>query len=130
MKKLSHYAPRILRLGMTAVVAWFSVSQFTNPSMWTGVVPAWATNLSGMNALALVHINAWFEIIAAILLGAGIYTRWVALILSVHVLVIASGFGISANGVRDFGLAVSLFALSLFGSDKCCFDCKDETFSK
>ena len=130
MKKLSHYAPVILRLGMTAVVAWFSVSQFINPSMWSGVVPGWATSLSGMSANTLVYINAWFEIIAAILVGVGIYTRWVALILSIHVFVIASGFGVSATGVRDFGLAVSLFALSLFGSDKCCFECKNEAISK
>lgn len=125
MDKLSLFAPVILRLGLTAVVAWFGISQFMSPDQWVGVVPGWAKSLSGLDAATIIYINAWFEVIAALMLGIGIFTRWVALILSIHLLVIASGFGASATGVRDFGLTMSLFALSLFGTHKYCFDCKE-----
>jgi uncharacterized membrane protein YphA (DoxX/SURF4 family) len=97
-----------------------------SPNSWVGIVPHWATGISGLSALTVVHINSWFEIITALMLGIGLYTRWVALILSIHLLVIASGFGASATGIRDFGLALSMFALSLFGTHKYCVDCKVE----
>jgi uncharacterized membrane protein YphA (DoxX/SURF4 family) len=121
MKNISSYAPAVLRLGLTFVVVWFGVSQLSNPNMWLGIVPHWATALSGMSAAAVVHANGWFEIITGLALGIGLWTRWVALLLSIHLYVIASGFGFSSVGVRDIGLGTSLLALAMFGNDALCY---------
>ena len=121
MKNISSYAPIVLRLGLTAVIIWFGTSQLMNPAQWIGIVPGWATGLSGMSAGTIVHINGWFEIIAGLMLGIGVWTRWVALILALHLFVIASGFGFNAIGVRDFGLTASMLALAMFGNDAFCY---------
>ncbi len=116
------YAPVVLRLGMCAVVAWFGASQLSNPNMWFGVVPAWALEFSHLSAQTIIRLNGWFEIIAALALGVGVFTRWVALALSAHLFVIALGFGLSAVGVRDFGLTFGLLAVAMFGADCLCFE--------
>lgn len=113
----SRYAPVILRLGMGAVVAWFGFSQLTNPTLWTGIVPAWATSLSGMSALTIVYSNGVFEVIAAALLLFGAWVRPVAFLLAGHLVVIALGFGLSPIGVRDFGLSAGLLSVCLYGYD-------------
>ncbi len=115
--KAQSYAPIVLRLALAAVFAWFGTSQWLNPSMWVGIVPSWATGLSGMSASTIVHLNGTFEIIAALLLAVGVWVRWVALLLALHLFVIAANFGFTSIGIRDFGLSFSTLAVSLFGGD-------------
>lgn len=125
-QKLSSYAPLVLRLGLAAVVAWFGTSQLVNPNSWVNVVPAWAVDMSGMSKLTIIELNGWFEIITASLLALGVYVRWVALALSVHLFVIALSFGTSsATGIRDFGLSFALLAVFFAGQDKHCLDYKE-----
>lgn len=127
-QKLNSYAPVVLRLGLAAVVAWFGASQIINPNSWVNVVPAWAMDISGMSKLTIIELNGWFEIITALLLSAGIYVRWVGLVLSAHLFVIAASFGTnSATGIRDFGLSFALLAVFFAGQDKYCFDYKEAT---
>ncbi len=121
-KQLTLYSPVVLRLGLVAVVIWFGVSQLMNSAQWVGVVPVWAKSLSGMSALSIIRFNGCFEILTGALLAIGLWTRWVALALAVHLFIIATGFGISPIGVRDFGLSVSLLAVAMFGSDVCSFE--------
>lgn len=116
-KKLA--AP-ILRLGLAAVVVWFGASQINNPNAWTSMVPEWAVSLSHLSALTIVHLNGWFEIIAASLIAIGIGTRWIALLISLHLFVITADLGASAIGVRDFGLSVATLAIALHGTDDWC----------
>ncbi len=118
--QLRTLAPVLLRLSLTAVVAWFGISQLMNPGAWMPIVPSWATAF-GMSATAIIYLNGTFEVITGILLGIGLFIRWVALLLSLHLFVIASSFGISAIGVRDFGLACGFLSTSLFGNDTYSF---------
>jgi len=118
MKTLPSYAPVILRLGMAAVFVWFGVSQLINSGAWVGLVPVWATNLLSMSAFSIVHLNGWFEIIMGSLLAVGILVRWVALILSLHLFVIASSLGTTAIGIRDFGLSIASLSVALSGNDR------------
>ncbi len=125
-KNLSAYAPIVLRLALTGVYVWFGTSQIVNAGAWTSIVPAWATGLSGMDATTIVHLNGVLEIIIGALLALGIFVRWAALILFLHLLVIAADLGISPIGVRDFGLALATLALALQGEDKWCLLYKQE----
>lgn len=124
-QKLSSYAPLVLRLGLAAVVAWFGISQISDTESWADIVPAWAVSYSHLSALTIVHLNGWFEVVAAALLALGVGVRWVGLLLSLHLLVIASDFGLSSpTGVRDFGLAIALLSIFFAGQDQYCLDYK------
>jgi len=124
--KISQYAPVVLRLALAAVYVWFGVSQIINSNAWTALVPSWATGLSGMSALTVVHVNGWFELVAATLLAMGISVRIIAGVLFVHLLIITTHLGATAIGVRDFGLSFASLAVSLFGEDFLCFSYKKE----
>jgi uncharacterized membrane protein YphA (DoxX/SURF4 family) len=125
MKNYHATSSLILRLGMAAVVAWFGTAQITNPAAWVSLVPNWAMSISPLSRAWIIYLNGGFEIIAALFLALGIFSRWAALLLSLHLLVIASAFGSSPTGVRDFGLAVALFVIFLSGKDSYCLDYKD-----
>ncbi len=111
------YAPVVVRLAMSAVLMWFGVSQLTNPNMWLGVVPTWATAI-GPNAETIILLNGIFEVVASLLLAIGLFVRPVAALVGLHLLVITSHFGATAVGVRDFGLSFATFAVALAGEDR------------
>lgn len=115
--RFSQFAPPVLRFAMAAVFAWFGTSQLADVDAWTALVPSWATAFSGMSTETLVRINGVFETAGSALLALGIFTRLVALLLSLHLFVIASVFGISPTGVRDFGLALATLSVALAGGD-------------
>ncbi len=113
----SKFAPVILRFGLVALFLWFGLSQITDPEAWVAWVPEGAVSVLGLSAAALVLLNGILETIGGILLAIGFWTRWAALLLSLHLFVIAYEVGYNDIGVRDFALAVSTLALSLFGAD-------------
>lgn len=120
---LSKYGPVLLRLALAIVLIWFGTSQLLHPENWTRIVPAWANGIFG-GADTVVHMNGYFEIIMAILLLAGIQVRIVGLILGLHLIAIASNFGLSPTGVRDWGLCLAAFSIFLNGPDAWSLDQK------
>jgi uncharacterized membrane protein YphA (DoxX/SURF4 family) len=125
-KNLSTYAPIILRLALTGVFVWFGTSQLANPAAWASLVPSFATALSGMDATTIVRLNGLIEIFLGAHLAVGIYVRWVALALSLHLFVITMNLGNTAIGVRDLGLTFATLALAFLGEDKWCLRYKQE----
>ena len=120
--KFSRFAPVTLRFGLSAVYLWFGISQITDAGSWISWVPNWAVSISGMSHTTIVLMNGWLETIAGILLAAGFLTRWVALILMVHIFVLVFEIGLNDIGVRDFGLAMATLSLFLFGKDDYSLD--------
>jgi len=122
LKKPEPYAPVILRIGLAFLFLWFGFSQLLNTASWISWVPAWAPALSHLGVDDIVMLNGSFEIIAGAFLAIGIWVRWAALLLGLHLLVIVGDIGLSAIGVRDLALSLSTFALSAFGSDRWTLD--------
>lgn len=118
--KMIEYAPVLLRFGLAFLFLWFGISQVTSPESWTAWVPQWADLYLGARSAVLA--NGWFEIAGGILLTLGLWTRTVALLLSLHLFFIAYEVGYNDIGVRDFVLAISTLAVSLFGADKASLD--------
>jgi uncharacterized membrane protein YphA (DoxX/SURF4 family) len=102
----------ILRLSLAGVFLWFGFSQLFNSLAWVGIVPDWAVNLLHMPPAFIVLGNGLLEVVLGSLLALGILSRYVALVLALHLFVIAFEMGFSAIGVRDFGL--SFATLSVF----------------
>ncbi|MEX2014099.1 MAG: DoxX family membrane protein [Parcubacteria group bacterium] len=99
----------LLRLGLVIVYVYFGISQLLNPSMWSGVVPGW-TVISFLEPITVVYINATFELVFAALLAIGVWSKWVSIILGVHLGIITLAIGFNPVGVRDFGLTLATFA--------------------
>ena len=115
----------ILRVSMALVFLYFGFQQVYSPDSWTSFVPEFAI-LSGMTANNIVMINGVLELILGSFLIVGIYVRFSALILSLHLIGIAISIGFTPLGIRDFGIAFATLALSIFGSDKYTLDYRFE----
>lgn len=120
--KMVEYAPVLLRFGLVFLFLWFGISQITDPDSWTAWVPEWGNSVFGLGAVKLVILNGWFEIAGGLLLALGLWTRPVALLLSLHLFFIAYEVGYNDIGVRDAVLAVSTLAVSFFGPDRFSLD--------
>lgn len=116
----------ILRIGIGAVIIWFALQQLAKPSAWTVYLPAFTQSLP-ISQIGFIYLNVWFELTFGAMMIIGFYTRIVALFLALHMLGIVFTIGFDATGVRDFGLAVALFSISLYGTS--CWSV-DELFER
>jgi uncharacterized membrane protein YphA (DoxX/SURF4 family) len=114
------YAPAVLRLGMVAVILWFSLQQFLHNDQYSAYVADLVVALSHLSAGMLVFFNAVFELVFGILLAFGWQTRIVSLLLALHLFDIMYTVGYGQIGTRDFGLAVATFVVFMNGPDVLC----------
>lgn len=114
---LRMYAPSVLRYALSLVILWFGLQQVTHTADWTAYVPESVAAMLHVSALTLVMFNGIFELVFGILLIVGIQTRWVALLLALHLLDIMYTVGYGEIGVRDFGLAIATFSIFMYGPD-------------
>jgi uncharacterized membrane protein YphA (DoxX/SURF4 family) len=103
---ISTYA---LRFGIGFVFMWFGWSGITDTAKWIGLVPEWTSFIASPERLVLLH--GIFELVAGLLLFAGIMTRTVAALLAIdmlHIILLVSG----ATQIRDIGIEAALIALA------------------
>lgn len=108
----------ILRLALAGVFLWFGFSQLFNSLAWVGIVPDWAVNILHMPPAFIVLGNGLLEVVLGSLLALGILSRYVALVLALHLFVIAFEMGFSAIGIRDFGLSFAILAIFFIAPQK------------
>lgn len=106
----------MLRVGLAFVFLWFGFSQIADAAMWVGYVPVFVTKF--MQAGTVVYMNGLFEVVAGSMLALGILTRYVALLLGIHLFVIGTSMGLTATAVRDIGLSLAAMALFYLGNDR------------
>lgn len=112
----------VLRFGIVALFLWFGLSQILVPGDWVAWVPEWPTALTGLSPTTIVLFNGAFETIFGVALAAGFYTRLAALLLALHLFLVAFEIGYNDIGVRDFALAVATLALALSKPDRFTLD--------
>jgi|TARA_Y100000310_G_scaffold91480_1_gene88838 uncharacterized membrane protein YphA (DoxX/SURF4 family) len=121
--KYEEYAPIVLRISIALVILWFGLVGVFNYESLVGYLPEFAYSLP-ISPNNLVILNGVLEIILGTLLIVGFFTRIVAFILFLHILVIAIGLGYNDVAIRDYGLAFATLAIFLNGPDKWCLDMK------
>lgn len=126
MKKNPNLAFTILRFGLALVFIWFATHQLMAPEKWVVFLPDFV-KVFPISAIAFVKINALFELLGSVLLILGMWTRVVALLLALHLLGIAFTFGLTATGMRDFGLAVGVIAIAIGGPGSYSIDEKNDS---
>ena len=105
----------VLRLGLSSVFLWFGFSQLLDGINWVGWVPEWAVSFLHLPPAMIVLGNGLFEVVLGTLLALGLWTRFVALLLTLHLALITFDIGLTAIGVRDFGLTLATAALAFVG---------------
>ncbi len=121
-KKMTRFAPIVVRIGLSLVFLWFGSQQLMYPGMWLSFIPDWALAISHISALTLIHLNGSFEIIFGLFLLTGYFTRVTALLLALHLLNIMFAMGYTSIGVRDFGLSMAAISIFLYGADSLSLD--------
>ncbi len=100
---------------MAFVFLYFGFQQVYAPDNWTGFVPSFLTSVA-ITSANIVVFNGLLELTLGTFLLIGLYTRFSALVLSLHLLGITVSIGFTPLGVRDFGLAAATFFLFLQGA--------------
>lgn len=119
---LSRYSPLALRAGIAIVFLWFGFSQLKNPASWTRLMPEYIQSMVPLSANTLVYINGVVEIVLAILLLLGLFTRTTSALLTLHLLHITTIVGYGAVGARDLALSIATLAIFFRGADEFCLD--------
>lgn len=107
--------PTIVRIALALVFLWFGSQQLINTGAWLSFVPDFAISMSHLSAATLVHFNGAFEIVFGLALLVGFFSRTSALLLGLHLFSITLTLGLSAIGVRDFGLALATLSIVFAG---------------
>ncbi len=116
MDGLAPYGITIIRVGLAGVLLWFGANQLMDAQSWVGYVPEFVPALLGIPAATLVLTNGAIEIACGILLFLGVFTRVVALVMGIHLVLIAASLGNTAVAVRDWGLAAAFIGLVFTGA--------------
>lgn len=117
------YAQIILRISLSLVFLWFGLTSIFNHEVLVGYLPEFSYSF-GISLQNIMLLNGIFEIVFGILLLIGLFTRVVAFVLFLHVLVIMFSLGYNDVAIRDFGIAFATLAVFLNGADKWCLDKK------
>ncbi|MBI2207935.1 DoxX family protein [Candidatus Woesearchaeota archaeon] len=138
--KNKQYSVTIIRIGLAFVLLWFGLNQLVNPESFLGYIPQWLYPHDAMmqheHAMQFMHNipvpsvhvvlmgNGIFETAAGILLLIGLFTRVVAFIAALHLLVIAFSLGYNDIAVRDIGLSLMAASLVFSGGGHLSLDNK------
>ena len=117
----------VTRLGIVTIFLYFGIFQIVKPAHFLGYLPSFL--FSKPYAQALVIGNGVFELIFAIALLVGFYTRLSAFLLGIHLLGITAHLAFSLSFLsdivwRDIALTIVTFSIVLYGADKWCYDTK------
>ncbi len=118
--KSEEYGKILLRISLSLVFLWFGFNQIYAPGEWIGYVPSFLTSFFSANTIILS--NGIFEVVLGLMLLTGMYVRFSAALLGLHLINISFSLGFSAVAVRDFGLSLATIALFLQGPDAWSLD--------
>ena len=113
LAKLDTMAPTFLRVGVAGVFLYFGISQITGPEAWVTWIPDFVLEYSPVSDVALIQINAVYEIVAGTMLLVNWHRRLAALLRGGHLLHIALMMNFGPLMVRDLGLTVATLYLAM-----------------
>ena len=113
-----HSSQLALRLGLGAVFLWFGVDKFIQPQYWVDAwMPQWAQHAAqgaGMSVINAIFLIGIFEVLVAISLVTGFFSRVFAAAAIVFLIVILAATGLNEIVVRDVGIIAALIALVIW----------------
>jgi len=124
---MDKYSKEILRIWISLVYLWFGFSQLFDPVSWIWWLPEWIS-VFPIDANIFIYANWGFEVILWLLLIFWFQTRIVALLMSIHMLIMVihvwNQVWYNETFVRDFWILVANVVIFLNGKDSLCLDTK------
>ncbi|HET9722066.1 MAG TPA: DoxX family membrane protein [Candidatus Saccharimonadales bacterium] len=103
-------SPLLLRIGLSIVLLYASISSLKNPQDWIGYLPQFLR--SSPSATSLLHVFSIYEILLAVWLLSGRYVRYAGLVSAATLLgIVVSNFSLFAISFRDIALIFAALAL-------------------
>ncbi|MEK7638246.1 MAG: DoxX family membrane protein [Patescibacteria group bacterium] len=113
-----HASQVSIRIGLAVVFLWFGVNKFIQPQYWVDAwIPQWTQHLAqaaGMSVTNAVFLIGIFEVLVAVSLVTGFFTRAFASAAIVFLLAVLIANGLNEIVVRDIGLIAALAALVIW----------------
>jgi uncharacterized membrane protein YphA (DoxX/SURF4 family) len=113
-----HSSQLALRIGLAAVFLWFGIDKFIQPQYWVDAyMPQWAQHLAqglGMSTTNAIFLIGIFEVLVAISLATGFFSRMFAAAATIFLAIIFISTGPNLIVVRDIGLMAGLIALIIW----------------
>jgi len=103
---------------------WIGIDEILNPENWFGYIPSWIYSILPFSLQTFIFLNGIFEIMIGILLLLGVYTRIVAFIATLYLLVISLSIGYNDIAIRDLGLTMMAISLIFSGAGTFSLDNK------
>lgn len=107
-----------LRIGLAAVFVWFGIDKFIQPQYWIDAwMPQWAQHAAqgiGMSTTNAIFLIGIFEVLVAISLATGFFSRLFASAAILYLVTILVVTGLNEIVVRDIGLIAGLVALVIW----------------
>lgn len=117
---LPGYAPVLLRLSISFVFLWFGINQLFNTKDFISYLPDVVLQTGYVQQL--IFFNGIFELVFGVFLLIGLYTRLASFLLGVHLIGIIAGLGYTDIAMRDIGLMLATFSITLGGADQWTLD--------
>lgn len=111
----------LLRYAVALLFLWFGLNQLFDSGSWVAWLPSWVDNLP-IEPVTFILLNGFLETVLGFCLLFGLFTRFSALVLSLHLFGIAFSLGYGDIAVRDFCLALATMAVAFHGADKFGYD--------
>lgn len=103
--------PLLLRAGLSIIFLYASISALKNPQDWVGYLPSLLRD--NFDAKALLHVFSVYEVLLALWLLSGKYTRYAALLCAATLAgIVAANFSLFAITFRDIALIFAALALA------------------
>ena len=97
---------------------WFGIDKFIQPQYWVDAwMPQWAQQFAqgiGMSASNAIFLGGIFEVLVAISLVTGFFSRIFASAAIVFLVAVLASSGLNEVVVRDIGLIAALVALVIW----------------
>ena len=114
---MKEHATVSIRLGLGVVFGWFGVDKFIHPEAWFKWVPAWVSGIAPVPPNMMMYAQGGLEVLIALFLVLGLFTRVIAVIASVLLAgIILSSGGIHDITIRDLGLFSAALSLAFSGA--------------
>jgi uncharacterized membrane protein YphA (DoxX/SURF4 family) len=112
----ANLTPILLRIGLSIIFLYASISSLKNPQDWIGYLPQFLRD--SVSATTLLHVFSAYEIVLAAWLLSGKYVKYAALLCAATLSgIVLSNFSLFAITFRDIALTFAALAL-FFAEDK------------
>lgn len=108
----------LVRIGIALVLFWFGINQILSPQDWVYYLPEWLIGISPIAPAYIVLINGGVEVVFGFFILFGMFLKISAVLMGLHLALIALSLGNTPAGIRDWGLALATFALFFVNIDQ------------